>query len=298
MKRLIVNADDMGLTVGQNTAILRAHRQGIVTSTSLLANGQAFDDAVVQLQELHELSVGVHLTLLEGAPVLSPSEVPNLVDPEGRFELSYRPLLVRLAADPSMLAQIEAEWKAQILRAVDAGLVPSHMDSHKHLHIFPSLLSVAIRLAQTFGIRNVRLPLEWPPFGVGKHPRRLGPWAILSGLTCLARPRLQAAGLHTPDHFLGLLYSGQWSAPALAAAVERLSSGTTELMCHPGQSDSDTAALLQRGYSWIRDYAFDRETAALCQPDLRERLQRQGVWLVDYWTPSLIGEAEHGTSRS
>jgi hopanoid biosynthesis associated protein HpnK len=298
MKRLIVNADDMGLTVGQNTAILRAHRQGIVTSTSLLANGQAFDNAVVQLQEPHDLSVGVHLTLLEGAPVLSPSEVPDLVNRDGRFDLSYRPLLIRLAADPSMLAQIEAEWKAQILRVVDAGLAPSHLDSHKHLHIFPSLISVVIRLAQRFGIRNVRLPLEWPPFGVGKHPRRLGPWAIVSGLTCLARPRLHAAGLRTPDHFQGLLYSGQWSTPALAAAIERLSPGTTELMCHPGQSDSDTAALLQRGYSWIRDYAFDRETAALCEHDLRERLQRQGIRLVDYRTSSLIDEAERGTSRS
>ncbi len=298
MKQLIVNADDFGLTRGHNTAILRAHKEGIVTSASLLANGSAFDDAVDHLCTAPNLSVGVHLTLLEGQPVSAPDQLPDLVGSDAKLETNVYRALIHLAARPAMLAQVETEWRAQVARVAAAHVTPSHLDSHKHLHVLPPLISPLIRVASEFGIKAVRLPLEWPLFGVCKHPRRLGIWLMVTGLAWLARPRLRSAGLRFPDRLIGLLHSGQWTASELLAALQRLRPGVTELMTHPGQFDADTASLVSQGYTWVETYAFEHETESLCDPAVRTALQRHGIQKTNFWNLNQTSKGNSGETSS
>lgn len=197
MKRLIINADDFGFTTDVNAGIVQAHREGILTSTTLMANGDAFDDAVRLARENPSLDIGCHLVLVQGR-----SLVTGRPFPENSWDLL--PLLLRRQID------IEAELRAQIEKIIAAGIQPTHLDSHKHTHIVPAVCRSVLRLAGEFRIPYVRSVLG--------YERRL------------ARSR----GLRATDHFLGFRLTGSLTEETLSAALRRLSGGTTELMCHPG----------------------------------------------------------------
>ena len=276
MKRLIVNADDFGLHASVNRGIRDAHSGGIVTSTSLMAGGAAFDEARAIARDCPELGVGVHLTLVGARPVAS--AVVSLVDGEGNFCASYPVFLRRYLQGSIKRAEVEQELTAQIEKVTQAGIRPTHLDSHQHLHVVPGITGMVLDLARRFAIAAVRIPAEPLGFFGGMSPS-VGRVVGRSGLTVLAglfRRRALAAGLKAPDHFFGMLAGGQLNETALQNILQRLPAGTSEIMCHPGRPD----AALARQYSW--GYHWGDELAALCAPRARRILQENGVRLISF----------------
>jgi len=196
LKRLIINADDFGFTRDVNAGIVQAHREGVVTSTTLMANGDAFEDAIRLAQETPALDVGCHLVLVQGPSVLDGRPLP-----ETPLQLIFHKI------------DAYAELRAQIQKILAAGIRPTHLDSHKHTHLLPGVFRAVVRLAQEFSIPYVRRPL--PSID---YYRRLA----------------RASGVRMTDHLIGFRLTGTLTEDTLAAALERLPDGETEFLCHPG----------------------------------------------------------------
>lgn len=273
--RLIVNADDLGLTEGHNQAIVAAHLEGILTSASLMAGGAAFEDAVERVRSLPRLGIGVHLTLLESRPVLPPEAVPGLVDQDGVFGLDYVRLFVKLSRRQIDLQQVGREWRAQVEKVMASGLSVTHIDSHKHIHMHPCLLPLALRLVQEYGLKGMRLSC---PLNIA---RGLKP-AVLGLLALWARQRAARENVRTPDVLLGLEASGQMTEARLLALLARPWTGTRELMVHPAYPTPLLDHLLASGYRWIATYRFEEELAALCSPSVQALLQQNSISLIHY----------------
>jgi hopanoid biosynthesis associated protein HpnK len=273
--RLIVNADDLGLTEGHNRAIIEAHNHGIVTSTSLLACGLAFNDAVERVRSTPTLGVGVHLTLLEGSPVSPVAQIPDLVGEQGQFGLSYVELFRRLALRQVRLEQVYREWQAQIQKVMARGVHVTHLDSHKHIHMYPQLLQVMLALADEFNVRRMRLSRPLHPFLSVKS-------MILWMLSIGAQRRAGRVGVGTPDVLLGLEASGRITAERLLAMFRRPWQGTYELMIHPAYPGNALESLLREGYRWIAQYEFEDEQMALCDPIVRDHLEDINIQCIHY----------------
>ena len=247
MKQLIVNADDFGLTENVNRGILDAHREGIVTSATLLANGMAFDGAAAASKRFHRLGIGVHLNLTEGMPVAEASHIPTLVDRRGRLHLAPARLWAGIAAGQVSLSDIEVELWAQVMKVIRAGIRPTHLDGHKHIHVLPRVSEVVIRLAREFRIPAVRSPLEHNPHTSsslydGLHSRisTAKQYLVSRAVSKLARSfreKLAQAGLVSPANFYGLGQTGFLDATTIRQILKNLTPGTSELMCHPGYHD-------------------------------------------------------------
>ena len=275
-RQLIVSADDAGLTEGHNRAIAEAHVAGILTSASLLACGAAFDDAVTRARDLPDLGIGVHLTLLEGTPLRPPAAVPDLVaNQEGTFGTSYGSLLWGVTIGRVALAQVGDEWRAQVGRVLDSGLRVTHLDSHKHIHMHPQLLSIALALAREAGIPRMRL--SRPPRLVAGYRS-----VVLGLLSAWAGRRMTREGVRFPTSLLGLKDSGQMTIERMVEAVRAPWRGVGELMTHPAFPGPELARLAARGYRWVETYRFRDELDALCAPQVRAALQERGVELVSY----------------
>ncbi len=267
---LVVNADDFGLTEGVNRAVLTAHREGIVTSTSVLAVARAYPHAVELARRSPTLGVGVHLAAVgEDPPLLSADEVPSLVDRSGHFPLSYRTVLRRAAAGRLDVEDVRREFRAQIERVLGDGLPVTHLDTHQHLHLWPGVARVVVELAQHFGIPAVRLPRSHSrgPVGVGVN--------LLS--TRLAG-RLDVAGLHRTMDFAGLDEAGAMDQ-ALPRVLNRLAlrGGTTvEVNAHPGEADDPDLGRFSWGYRW------GHELTALTDPALPTLVSDAGFRLASW----------------
>src|SRR5215471_15840419 len=228
MKQLIVNADDFGLTKRVSEAIVEAHRHGIVTSTTLMANGAAFEAAVASSRQMPRLGIGAHLNLSEGMPVSPALRIPSLVNDRGRLYLTPGRLWKAIVRRRVSLADVETELRAQIAKIKRAGILPTHFDGHKHVHILPGVSDIVVRLAQEFSISSVRCPLEEPP---GLFPMLNGrrtscdctlpaepgmasvfkQYLVGRGVSALARrfrQKLAEAGLACPTHFYGISQTG------------------------------------------------------------------------------------------
>jgi predicted glycoside hydrolase/deacetylase ChbG (UPF0249 family) len=264
-KRLIVNADDFGFTPDVNRGILAAHRGGILTASTLMANGEAFDDAVRLARDTPSLDVGCHLVLISGRSVLPPYAPLPASAPE---------LLRALAA---RRIRVYDELAAQVRKILAAGLEPTHLDTHKHTHLAPPVLDAVARIAQEFEIRWVRRPFDIPLTARGV------PWlkrATSGGLQVL-RGRfhrvLARHGCRTTDHFAGFQLTGRFRAPELAQLIRELPEGLTEFMCHPGYCGDD----LRRARTRLKE-SRERELEALVAPEVRAALMEAGVELVNY----------------
>jgi hopanoid biosynthesis associated protein HpnK len=287
MRRLIVNADDFGFTRGVNAGIVRAFREGVLTSTTLMANGDAFDHAVDLARATPGLAVGIHLVAVGGRPVAPAREIPSLADRDGRFPTGLGAFLARLARGAVRTEDVEREFRAQVARVVAAGLTPSHLDTHKHTHAHPPVMEALGRVAREFGIRSVRNPFERirarPPAGsVARRQRAtyLRQWAISAAVRLRAgRFRRLAADndLRTPDHFCGAALTGLLDGDALCGVIRSLAEGTTELMCHPGLCDE----ALERAPTRLT-HQRERELGALLDPAVRRCLDEAGVALISY----------------
>lgn len=283
MKKLIVNGDDFGYTRSVNRGIVRGCKQGMVTSATIMANGNAFEDAVVCAKENPQLGVGVHLVLVGGRCVAPPNEIPTLADAEGNLPASLGALLRKLWGHAIEPKEIACELRAQIGRVVEAGIHPTHVDCHKHTHLQPQVMEQVAVVAEEFGIHRVRKPFE--DFGTllafgarGRASSRRVAAAALAHATAAKFRRITAArNLRTPDHFLGVAATGMLNRGVLRSMISSIREGVTELMCHPGECDEEleqSATRLKRQ----REVELD----ALTDPSLREALNSQGIELIDY----------------
>ncbi len=239
MKSVIINADDFGLSPGVNRGILSAFRDGILTSTTLLANMSAFDDAVAIARDNPDLPVGIHLSLVWGRPVSDPSGIPTLVDREGRLPRSAGVLGMRTMLGRVSVDQMQIEFASQIRKVLDAGLTPTHVDTHKHIHVLPGVTPALVSAAREFGIRKVRFPRERSPRARGRRGSPSGnvKRAVIA-LLC-RRAEAELAPLKTTDHFVGIADSACLNTAALSFILENLDDGVTEVMCHPGHVDDE-----------------------------------------------------------
>ncbi len=287
MKNLIVNADDLGWTEGVNRGIAEAHRNGIVTSASLLANGAAFASSVALARSTPGLGVGVHLNLTDGAPVAPRELVASLVNSAGEFEGGPEGLLLRIAKRDVALREVEQEWDAQIEKVREAGIQPTHLDGHKHVHMLPGLLEIALRLAKRHGVGAMRVAHEASSLraalstGDDLHTTVVLKQGVQArGLKLLARDareQAERAGISTADYFCGIAQTGEMTKEGVARLLRSLPEGTTELMCHPGYADEDlqnTATRLQG--------SRQTELEILTDVGIRNLVASQGIRLIDY----------------
>lgn len=264
MRRLLVNADDFGFTTDTNDGIVTAHREGILTATTLMANGAAFDHAVALARQTPALDVGCHLVLVGGK---------SLVD--GRaYPRSVAQLIREIALGRW---DIERELRAQVARVVAAGIRPTHFDTHKHTHLLPPVLSAVAKLAAEFGVRWVRRPFDFPidgqPVGVS---RRLVA-ASLGGMRPLFHRVLTRHGCGTTDHFAGFQITGTFDSASVIRVIENLPPGSTELMCHPGYLRDELRLATTR----LKE-SREQELAALIDPAVKSALARCEVTLARY----------------
>ena len=281
MRRLIVNADDFGLTAGVNRAIAEAHDQGVVTSATLMANGAAFEDAVRCAQSRPQLSVGCHVVLVDGSPVLNPQEIPNLTCRDGRFQQSLTNFAVRAISGRIDAGEVEAEATAQIRKLQSAGVAVSHVDTHKHTHILPAVLKPLLRAARACGVRAVRNPFEPAPLSLlAKRPSMWKQYfqvKTLGGLARTSRSAVAAAELLTPDGTVGIVATGALDERLFANRMDNLPEGTWELVCHPGYNDAALGSIRTR----LRQ-SRAVELRLLTSPEARESLMRNGIQLISY----------------
>ena len=243
MGRLIVNADDFGLTPGVNRAIIELHRAGVLTSTSLLATAGATNEAIHLAGAVPSLGIGCHLVLVDGEPVLPPADIPTLVHRStGSFPASLTAFLIRLFTGRIRTAEIEAEAAAQIQRLQSQGLRLTHIDTHKHTHMFPAVLRPVLRAARAAGIRAVRNPFE-PVWAVrataGASWARCAQFNVLRNLQATCRQIIAEEGFATTDGTIAMVGTGILNAATLRSLLNQLPPGVWELVTHPGYNDAD-----------------------------------------------------------
>ncbi|HKW33981.1 MAG TPA: ChbG/HpnK family deacetylase [Candidatus Acidoferrum sp.] len=287
MKNLIINADDLGWTDGVNRGILDAFRGGIVTSTSVLANGAAFAEAVKTAKSAPRLAVGVHLNLSDGAPTADRERVTSLLNDDGAFADGPEGLLLKRARGVLVLDEVEEEWDAQIQKVRDAGIRPTHLDGHKHVHMLPGLFEIGLRLAKKHGIEAIRVSLEESSLrtalAFGSQDRAgvvMKQGVQARGLKLLARSaRKQAArmGIATADYFCGIAQTGELTLKGVGQLLKNLPEGTTELMCHPGYADE----ALQKTETRLQA-SRQKELEILTDTRIRNLVASQGIRLIDY----------------
>jgi chitin disaccharide deacetylase len=275
LRRLIINADDFGLSAAVNRGILEAYAAGTVTSTSLLANGPGFEDAVRRAEEAPGLGVGLHLNLTEGRPVASPETIPSLCDATtGRLH-GLSGLVVRVLAGRVPAEEVAAECRAQIEQARRAGIALTHLDGHHHAHVLPGVWGPALGAARAAGIRAVRVPLE-PLSSLAWRPgAALGEAGIALSYRLASRT---TPPLAHPDHFRGFALTGRRDfLPRLVDILDSLEPGVTELMVHPGYWDARVG-----GWGGPLTRERERELAALTSDAVRSRLNRGGLALMHF----------------
>ena len=279
-KRLILNADDFGLTRGVNEAIVRAHRDGVLTSATLMANGPAFEHAVELAKANPSLGVGCHLVLVGGVCVASPREIPSLADREGNLPASLGALVARLSSGKIRSADIERELRAQVEKIIAAGIGPTHFDTHKHTHVHPRVLDALGRVAQDFSVHRIRKPIErlrrsWASRAAGA--KQIFAATAVHAIAPKFHALLKKYSLRSPDHFLGLALTGKLGSDALLSLIETLPDGCTEIMFHPGICDADLARTGSR-----LQCERELELHALLDPAIRQAIASRDIALISY----------------
>jgi hopanoid biosynthesis associated protein HpnK len=252
VNHLIINADDFGLTAGVNRAILELHKAEVLTSTTLMAKAAATEEAIELARSTPSLGVGCHVVLVDGEPVLPARELPTLVDQRtGRFQPTLGPFLQRLLSGRIRRSEIEAEAAAQIALLQSRGVALTHIDTHKHAHMFPQVLRPVLRAATAAGIHAVRNPFE-PGWSLRSTPG--APWLRRAEVTLLRlikpafRRIVAKEGFATTDGAIGVLATGTLDAVTVASLLRNMPGGTWELVSHPGYNDAELA----RAYTRLR----------------------------------------------
>ena len=260
---LIVNADDFGFTRGVNAGIVEAHTRGILTATTLMANGDAFEDAVRLAKETPSLDVGCHLVLIGGKSVVTDLDLPASPAALVRAVIAGR-------------IRIYEELAAQVRKIAAAGIAPTHLDTHKHTHLLPPVLDAVARISAETGIRWVRAPFDAKLNYRASRKKRFvgGALRLLRGRTASV---LRRHGCRSTDYFAGFQITGRFTAADLIALFAELSEGSTEFMCHPGYLDEELHGAPTR----LKQSRAD-ELAALTAVETRAAISRYGIRLVRY----------------
>lgn len=283
MRRLIINADDFGFTRGVNRAIVEGHTNGVVTSSTLMASGQAFAQAEELAKTLPQLSVGCHVLLIDGKPVLPATDIPSLTK-SGRFRDGLRTFAARAVTGQMDANEITAEAIAQIRKIQSAGIAVSHFDTHKHTHLFPKILRPLLRAAAECGVRAVRNPFG-PRFPLRSSDLLARPnlWTRYAEVKLLRRfagkfrEAVDREGFATPDGTLGIEVTGTLDETLFQAIARSMPEGTWEFVCHPGYNDPD----LQAANTRLRE-SREIELRVLTLPAARQVLAQESVELISY----------------
>jgi predicted glycoside hydrolase/deacetylase ChbG (UPF0249 family) len=291
VRRLIVNADDFGLTAGVNRAIVEGNRSGIVTSATIMANAPAYAEAGALARATPTLHTGCHVVLIDGQPLTNGAQSlingafdENSTDKTPRFRSSLKDFARAAVGKKLSAAEIQNEAEAQIARIQSAGITVTHVDSHKHTHMFPQVLRPVLRAARALGVKAVRNPFEpvraWPIAGMLGAP---GMWLRCAGVMSFqlfAREFSKAVreeGMYTTDGTVGIAATGMLNQRTLSAILKALPEGTWELVCHPGYSDDDLRAA---GTRLLKSREVELEI--LTSPETKRLLDRQNIQLVSY----------------
>lgn len=275
MCKLIVHADDFGLTEKVNEGILKAHLHGILTSASLMANGAAFEHAIEICHKFLTLDIGIHLTLVEEKPVLNQGAVGTLINANGRFTNHSTQFVKKYLSRKISLQEVRRELEAQIVKIKSCGVRISHIDSHQHLHILPKILKITVELAKKHNIASIRMPYEM--LGFNMLDKDVSALRVIQSmfLNFLCKVGRYSDLLRT-DYFVGFLLSGNLNRLNLQKVIQRLPlKGTCELMCHPGLENGDGC------YSHWK-YHWKEELNALIDPGISSLIQRKGISLISY----------------
>jgi len=282
VRRLIINADDFGLTSGVNRAIAEANSGGVVTSATIMANSPAYSEAVALAKAAPRLKTGCHVVLIDGEPLSG--DLPTLARNNGRFRSSLTDF-ARAAWQRKIAAEeVQREAEAQIRKIQSSGITVTHVDSHKHTHMFPHILHPVLRAARACGIRAVRNPFEplrsWAPGILTSTP---GLWlrsAAVAAFRVFAaefRQAIHEEGMLAPDGTVGIAATGLLDQKVMLAILKALPRGTWELVCHPGYADSDLKAASTRLVE-----SRQVELEALTSEKTKKALAAHGIELISY----------------
>lgn len=278
MKKLIVNADDFGRRPLINQAVADAVDKKGLLSTSLMAGEPYFDEAVEIAKKRPQLGVGVHLTLVDGKPVLPAEEISTLAVNDGCFWPDHGAFVKHYVQGKIARDDIERELAAQLDKVLQAGIMPTHVDSHQHMHMLPGIFPLVLKLAAERGIKRVRISrgiygnpfTPWP--GLGDLVGKFG----LETLSCIDRRQARVHGFACPDNFVGQVAGGAVTADFMKELAENFTDGSVEVMLHPGLANEP---LIQET-GWQHDY--EAEFHAVCDADVQEKLSRKGIILSNF----------------
>ena len=271
-RRLIITADDFGLAIPVNEAVEAGHREGVLTAASLMVGGGAVDDAVRRAFAMPSLAVGLHLVLVDGRPILPPGSIPDLVGPDGWLRRDLARFGLLLATNSSVRRQLRAEIDAQFAAFAQTGLPIDHVNVHRHYHLHPVVAMTVLDAVRDHGAPAIRVP--WEPQGLVRAVDKTvsGGESLLTGwLARWMRRQGQRRQLAFPDRVVGIAWSGRFHAQRLAAVLERLPHGLTEIYVHPATSDHFPGS--------APNYQYQAEMAALLSPAVRiaaQNMQRSG----------------------
>ncbi len=269
MKKLIVNADDFGMSRKINEGIIKAYKGGIVTSTTIMTNMPGFEKTVQLLRKHDDLGVGIHLNLTENYPVVKC--LNNIINKDK--ELINANIKKALMQNLN-LTEIETELEAQIIRGQNSGLGITHLDSHKHVHVLPGIQKVVLKLAKKFRIPKIRSPsdrvINSKLIFTKQYLKRL----LINYYALKFKKNLRILNVKTPSNFFGILETGKLNIRNLANVIKHIPDGTSELMCHPGYLDYSIKGSLVR--------SRETELKALLSPKIKQIIKRKGIHLINY----------------
>ena len=268
-KRLIVNADDFGLTQGINQGIIDTFKNGIVSRASIIVNTKFFDHALALSRENPSLGLGIHLVLVEEQPISDTRTIKSLVDSKGKLLKNYQQFLYRYFKNQIDFQEISIELEAQIKKALNSGIKLTHLDSHQHLHVLPGICKIVKELMEKYGIKNIRMPSITLKnrFSVKSH--------ALSIFSSQSIKFFKNSEITHPDYVLGIGTSGVLNEQRLVQLVKNCDSGTSEIVCHPGFSDLD----FKEHYAhW--QYNPEIELEALKSSQIKDLIRQLNIELI------------------
>lgn len=277
-KGLIVTADDFGAAPEVNEAVVRAHREGILTCASLMVAAPGAGDAVNRAKALPSLAVGLHLVLVEGKPVLPASQIPDLVGADGNFRTDMVKASFGMALLPWVRRQLAAEIEAQFSAFASTGLRLDHVNAHKHFHLHPTIAGLMMETGKRYGMTAARAPVE-PPHIL----KQIEADAPGSGIEYFCgrrlRDRLTRAGVFSPDHVFGLAWTGQMNAKRVKALIDRLPEGVSEIYLHPATSAYAGAA---------SGYRYTEEFSALMDPEVLSAAKQVALGSFEHFQSPVV----------
>ncbi len=265
--RLIVSADDFGLSEAVNEGIERAYREGCLSTASLMVTGAAAADAVARARRNPGLRVGLHLVVVEGEPALPASSLPRLLDRSGRFGSDQATRGVRYFLDPRARHELAAEIDAQFDAFARTGLTLDHANAHKHMHLHPTVGGLLIASGMRRGLRAVRVPTEPASVLAACGVPTTWPSRVLAAWTGWLRTAVRRAGMVTSDHCFGLAWSGGMTAARVMRLLDRLPAGTSEIYFHPAAGRDPVLD------HFMPTYDHEGELAALTDPEWCARVR-------------------------